>query len=903
MSTPARFPRAEARSLGLVFLVVPTATGLWLLLPHPSGTDTTAIALLAVLGALCGAALRAGYLDHAHPAVFKAIVAAGTIALSGGVLAAGGIGSGLEFLYLWATPYAYSFFSPRQATLQTALVAVGMGAGFMAPELGEGSFGAAAEKAVAPWLAGVGTVVAVGVLVGRLTRAVRHSAARFTRVFKDSALGAAVIDAHGRYVAVNPALCALLGRDAADLLGRSVLDLTHPDHRDATARAFERALTSSLSSQVLEKRCLTGDGSFVWSEVTISPIAAHGGDAAVLAQAQDVTPRKAADAQLARRARSQAEVARLGERGLRAFDVAALFEDAARSVAETLDVEVCAVYLEGDRASGALRLAAGYGVPSDLHNSQIDGGSPCQAARTYREARSLLIADADSAGEHTPCPVDAEIGARSAATVPIAGADRPAAGVLAAFAGLPDALDREDLAFVQAVANVLSAAIERRDAEEEARRRALEDPLTGLANRTLALDRVRHALARAPREGATVAVLVVDLDNFKVVNDSLGHPAGDEMLVALAPRLLDAIRPSDTVARLGGDEFLVVCENVTGARAATEVADRLQAAIARPVAIGDSEHFLTASIGIAVALGRGLTAEELVRDADAAMHRAKTRGRGRYELFDEQMRSRLLARLRIEAELRRALDRDELSVAYQPVISCRNDEIVGFEALARWTHREWGAVSPADFIPVAEDAGLISRLGMFVLQTAANQVAVWRDRTGKPLELGVNASGMQLADPLFPSQVADVAADARLPPGCVHIEITESVLLEEAETPVTVLGALREHGMQLALDDFGTGYSSLSYLKRFPLDALKIDRSFVSGVEEDADSAAIVEAVVRMAQTLGLLVVAEGVETTRQLEVLRALGCDRAQGFLLGRPLGPAEAGEMIGVRPMRFAR
>jgi diguanylate cyclase (GGDEF)-like protein/PAS domain S-box-containing protein len=422
----------------------------------------------------------------------------------------------------------------------------------------------------------------------------------------------------------------------------------------------------------------------------------------------------------------------------------------------------------------------------------------------------------------------------------------------------------------------------------EQRYSAVHDALTGLPNRTLALDRIGQALRRHEADGTTVAVLVLDLDRFQVINDSLGRGAGDDLLLAVAPRLRDAVDPGDTVARIGGDEFLVVCEGLDGPGAAIDTANRLAHAVRQEVILESGGHFVSASIGIAVAACPEDTAESLVRDADAAMHRVKGRDRGGYELFDEHLRKQVLARVRNEAELRHALDRGEMRVHYQPIVDSASGDIVSVEALVRWQHPKRGLVPPDDFIPIAEETGLIAELGRWVLREACQQVAAWQRHLDTPLGLCVNVSGRQIADPGFPREVARVMRESGLRPGTLGLEITETLLIEDAESAMTVLDALAKQDLRLVLDDFGTGYSSLSYLKRFPLDALKVDRSFIAGLGTDADDSAIVEAIVTLAHTLGLDVVAEGVETVEQMEQVRQLACPHAQGYLLSRPL-PAE--------------
>jgi predicted signal transduction protein with EAL and GGDEF domain len=352
----------------------------------------------------------------------------------------------------------------------------------------------------------------------------------------------------------------------------------------------------------------------------------------------------------------------------------------------------------------------------------------------------------------------------------------------------------------------------------------------------------------------------------------------------MAPRLSAAVRTTDTVARLGGDEFVVICPDIDEARGASDVAQRLAAAVTRPLSLSSGQHFFTVSVGGTLAATKQDTPESLLGDADAAMYRAKARGRGGYELFDEAMRTSLLARVRTETELRLALDRGELEVYYQPVIDLTTGLPVSTEALVRWQHPERGLIMPLEFIPIAEETGLIALLGLYVLERACRQTAAWQHDIDPAIGVSVNVSGRQALDPLLPAQVAAIAEHSGLRPGTLALEITETVLMEEADSPATVLDSMQEHGLSLALDDFGTGYSSLSRLKRFALDVLKIDRSFVSGVDCNTDDHAIVKATIDMAHAVGLTVVAEGVERLEQEECLRALGCDRAQGYLYARP-------------------
>ncbi|MGH2683833.1 MAG: EAL domain-containing protein [Actinomycetota bacterium] len=436
-----------------------------------------------------------------------------------------------------------------------------------------------------------------------------------------------------------------------------------------------------------------------------------------------------------------------------------------------------------------------------------------------------------------------------------------------------------------------------RDITEQKRReadlahRATHDPLTGLANRVLFLERLRHALRR---EGPSVAVAFLDLDRFKLINDSLGHEVGDQVLVALAGRLEELLRPNDMVARLGGDEFVVLCEGIDGEREALRFAERIREAVCQPFDLPSGNVFLTTSIGVAI--GSGISAETLMENADVAMYRAKDCGRARCELFDAELRRGAAARLEIESALRRGLDQSELRVFYQPHYSLVTGALVGMEALVRWQHPQLGLVSPVEFIPVAEESGLIVPLGTHVLQEACRQVREWQERfpSSGAIEVHVNLSARQFVQPDLVRDVASVLREAEVAPQRLCLEITESVAMDDVESTIATLLQLRALGVKVGIDDFGTGYSSLSYLRRLPVDVLKIDKSFVARLGEDMVDSAIVSSVVNLARSLGIAVVAEGVETEQQRLELRALGCPVAQGYYFSRPLSAEAATELI---------
>ncbi len=597
-----------------------------------------------------------------------------------------------------------------------------------------------------------------------------------------------------------------------------------------------------------------------------------------------VTNREEFEQQLALHARQHEAVARLGQLALREHELRELMDEIVITVAGILDVELSGV-LELRDDEKMLDLVARVG-PNELAATAMPAGTVTLAGYALSTHQPVVTEDYLTETRFDTRRI-LDKGMVSGIASIIEGAERPF-GVLTAHASQHRRFSADDVNFLVAVANVLSAAVERHRREEAARHAALHDPLTGLPNRTLALDRADLALARRQRDGTDVAMIMLDLDRFKVINDSLGHAIGDQLLGALATRLQETLRPTDTVARLGGDEFVVVCESRGGVRQFVELAERIGAAVSRPFLLASGEHFLTASIGVAVAERIDDTSASLLRDADAAMYRAKNRGPGRFELFDAVVREQVLARLHTEQELRQALDQGQLCVHYQPIIDVASGKPVATEALVRWMHPDRGLVPPLDFIPIAEETGLIIDLGLHVLERACEQGAAWQRQFEMPLQTFVNVSGCQLANSMFPAEVADIARRCNLLPGTLGLEVTESVLIEDMDSPITVLSKLHADGLRLALDDFGTGYSSLSYLRLFPLDVVKVDRSFTDGLDGCPQNVAILRAIVEMCHALGVSVVVEGVESAVQLKRLSQLGCEHAQGYLLCHPM-PAE--------------
>ena len=432
---------------------------------------------------------------------------------------------------------------------------------------------------------------------------------------------------------------------------------------------------------------------------------------------------------------------------------------------------------------------------------------------------------------------------------------------------------------------------------EGAFRHGLLDPLTGLRNRVLFLDHLRHAIARTRRRSeASFAVLFLDLDRFKVVNDGLGHETGDRLLTAIARRLEAGLRGTDTVARLGGDEFGILLEDIQGVQDATAYAARLLSQLKEPFGIDGREVYTTASIGIAESSLGYERAEDVLRDADLAMYRAKALGRVRFVLFDKAMRDEAMDVLDLETDLRRAVERLEFTLHYQPIVSLKSGRVAGFEALLRWPHGERGLIPPAKFIPLAEETGLIIPLGLWIFRQAVQQLNAWHARfpQSPPLFVSVNLSGVQLLQPELTMELDLMLREFGVDGRHVKLEITESAIMEHAQYAQEMLQMMKAQSLRLCIDDFGTGYSSMSYLRRYPFDTVKVDYSFVSKMVADDESLEIVRSIVTMAHNLKMDVVAEGVETHEQLARLRALKCEYGQGFFFSRGLEPRDAEALL---------
>ena len=572
----------------------------------------------------------------------------------------------------------------------------------------------------------------------------------------------------------------------------------------------------------------------------------------------------------------------------------------ARAVPEVVDCDRSVVVVfepesRRDRIAGAWGYPAG--VDAALRSVSLDPA--CRAGipeGIFVRASAGAVAESSPAGLSVAERLMVEIGAAAAARVDITANGEPIGWLVAAVTADTERL-RADFDLVERLRGLAGqAGVAFRNARlvEQIRHQAVHDALTGLPNRALILDRAEQMLARARRERRPVAALFVDLDNFKDINDTLGHEAGDKLLRAVAARFAGVLRDSDTVGRLGGDEFVVLAEGVSLAAGPELVAERLQDVLREPFRLEGMEDMpLSVSASIGIAEGERASASDLLREADIALYRAKARGKNCSALFRPQMQSEVLDRLELEMDLRSALARDQFFLLYQPVFDLERVSVCGVEALLRWSHPGRGVVPPDEFVRVLEDTGLILDVGRWVLRQACAQAARWHER-GLSLTMSVNVSMRQIETDAFLEHVHDALAQSGLDPGALTVEVTETTLMRDTDATVRRLKLLKELGVRVAIDDFGTGYSSLAYLRRFPVDALKIDRSFVSAMADSTESTALVHTLVQLGRTLGLETLAEGIEESWQLESLQHEGCDQGQGFFFSRPLEPGAVEELV---------
>lgn len=667
---------------------------------------------------------------------------------------------------------------------------------------------------------------------------------RFRGYFEHAAVGIVLAGPDSTLLEVNPAFCTMLGYEAGALVGRRVAEITHPDDRARSEAALGSLLAGAAVAQELEKRYLRSDGTVVHARTSFSVVRGADGSARyVAALCQD----------------RSAEVA--------ARDDLRRSEQVVRLLAENAQDLIFAYRLGHEDpgfeyVSPALERTYGYSL-ADFP----PGSDPLR--------RLLSDADADAV-------LDAARRGRAVVVAPVRHRDGRWIWSEASVTMVYDAAGR-----AVAMEGIVRDISERKAAEEQLVHRALHDPLTGLANRALVLDRITQALSRLKRERERVGLLFIDLDQFKLVNDALGHGAGDELLQAVAVRLGAVARSHDTVARLGGDEFVILCESLADDEEAITIARRVMAQFAEPFEIGGSRLFVSASIGVTTTPVDD--PEDLLRDADVAMYRAKQLGRARVELFTADLHRSTARHLQLASELHGAVERGELRLQYQPLVGAGFGEVTAFEALLRWQHPVAGLLHPAGFLMVADDTGLIVEIGTWVLVEACRQAARWQFGQ-RGLSICVNVSPQQLTAQ-FLGQVTGALADSGLPSTSLVLEVIERAVTTPAGE--WVLGRIRELGVRISVDDFGTGYSSLAMLHDLPVDELKVDRSFVQRLDT-APTTAIVKSIVDMAHAMGMRTVAEGVETPEQARAVWAAGCDMAQGYLWSRPVDPATVPDLL---------
>jgi diguanylate cyclase (GGDEF)-like protein/PAS domain S-box-containing protein len=811
----------------------------------------------------------------------------GTGVIAMAIYVSGAASSPVVLFYVWIAAYS-AWFLPRA---YTGIHVTWIGVSFLVVILvhhaaaHDGGWHLSASD-VSRWLLLVGTVVATAFMVQTFRNTFLDHEQRFELAFERSATPMLLASLDRRLLRVNNAFCALVGRTPDELIGISFGEVIHDSVREPADTSSRASRGASGFPNAFETRLRTGDGSSIWVHVASSLVTDRRGQPVHhFAQLLDVTARREAEHKLRTRASRQAAIADISQAALKGADAIELSDQVVAVAAEHLGAELTAI-LEKN-GSEDFHVVARREASADGWTSARDGviaaGPGSLAALTLTSGEPTVVENWESETRCRRGTLEDGLPLRSALSVPVGGRKNPY-GVLMAESSRSHAFTHDDQTFLRALANMLAEAIDERRAQEQIAHHALHDALTGLPNRVLFADLLRHALARARRDGGHLAVLLLDIDHFKLVNDSLGHGVGDRLLCEFAERLESTLRTQDTLARFSADEFVILCDDLDNERSAIRVADRVLAVFEPLFELDGEEIAISATAGIAIA-GPEHTSEALIRDAEAAMHRAKERSRGRYELFDREMHARNVGRLRTENALRRAHDSRELYLAYQPLVTLATGETESYEALLRWEHPQWGQVSPVEFIPIAEESGLIIPIGRRVIADACAQLARWQaDDELQPKPVAVNVSSRQLYDDALAYYIRQTLEETLLDPSLLTLELTETSVVTDTRHAQQVLHELKEIGVRLALDDFGTGYASLSYLSQFPFDVVKLDRTLIRGIGKSRKDDIIIASSIEMGHALGLTVVAEGIETADQALAVASLGCDLAQGYFYAVP-------------------
>src|SRR5450755_859760 len=674
------------------------------------------------------------------------------------------------------------------------------------------------------------------------------------------------------------------GRSLDEVIGKTDFDI-FSGARAAAAFDDERRVIDTGEPIVAKvERETFADRSDVWVSTTKLPLHdGHGNVIGTWGIARDVTADAELEETIRRHAAGQQEIADLGRRALKGEALEELFDQAVGAAWRVLSSD-CAWLVEWlPDAPGAV-VRAEVGWLDERKGEPIAGAERSLSAYAVRSGGPGVVEDWEQERRFGRSGKRLSRGVRSSVGVLVGSPDSPF-GVLEVYYLQPNAVPPDCVPFLRAAANVLAEAIQSRNAQEMIRHQAFHDGLTGLPNRRLVLDRGEQMLARGRRQHAPVAVLIVDVDGFKYVNDTFGHAAGDALLQAIAARLSSVVREVDTVGRLGGDEFVLLLDSLTLDAAPEIAAERVLEVVRQPIELDqqpDRPVSISASIGIA--LGQDETIDQLLQGADLALYQAKDTGKNRHVLFESSMQTVAQDRLLLELDLSEALEADQLFLLYQPTFDLRTETVSGVEALLRWRHPSRGVLAPDRFIAIAEDTGMIVPIGRWVLQRACQQAADWHKQLHK-IGIAVNVSARQLDQDGLLDDVADALAASGLDPQTLTLEITETALMRNPEDTARRLGLLKHLGVRVAIDDFGTGYSSLGHLRQFPVDALKIDRSFISGIGSSPQSTVLIHTLVLLGKALNLETVGEGIEQRSQLRTLQGEDCDIGQGFLLARPL------------------